>query len=77
MRKYSCVSIDPGGMRGSSRNFHEASPRHRLRPATGETIHMAREEKEYNFEEDAYGKNDRRGVSAFLQRPAQEKLKLD
>lgn len=33
--------------------------------------------KEYNFEEDAYGKNDRRGVSAFLQRPAQGKLKLD
>lgn len=74
MRLY---SIDPGGMRGSSRNFHEASPRHRLRPATGETIHMARGKKEYNFEEDAYGKNDRRGVSTFLQRPAQGKLKLD
>lgn len=33
--------------------------------------------KEYNFEEDAYGKNDRRGVSTFLQRAAQGKLKLD
>lgn len=51
------VSIDPGGgMRGSSRNFHDALW-HRLRPGRRE-----RGKKGYNFEEeDAYGKYDRRG----------------